>query len=84
MVSVVKPQYKRDTYKLVRSPIIQLSPRQKLHISNQAGTIDQDIFVTEEQLGKIFQGHYTVYVKGLFDKEKTNLAIEARLTNKEW
>jgi len=81
---VVKPEYKRDMYKLVRSPIIQLAPKQKLHISNQTATIDQDIFVFEEQLGKIFQGHYTVYVKGLFDAKKQNLAIEARVQDQGW
>jgi hypothetical protein len=81
---VVKPEYKRDMYKLVRSPIIQLAPKQKLHISNQTATIDQDIFVSEEQLGKIFQGHYTVYVNGMFDRAKQNLVIESRETNQGW
>lgn len=84
MVGVVKPSFKRDIYKLVRSPIIQLTPRQKLHISNQTGTVDQDIFVTEEQLGKIFQGTYLIYVNGMFDREKQNLVIDQHLTNQGW
>ena len=79
-----KPQYIADVFKLTRSPILQLSPVQPLHIINRNGVVDENIKVTEQELARLFRGRYVVYVLGQYDPINNNLKVEQFLHDQGW
>lgn len=82
--SIIKPEYIKGIFKITRSRIVTLSPRQQAHISNQSLKVNDKIYLDEEQFGKVFQGRYIVYFLGMYDTKSKRLAIEQFVHNPGW
>ena len=79
-----KPRYIKDVFKLTRSVLLQLSPQQQIHIVNRNGVVDENIKVTEQELGRLFNDSQVVYILGQYDPINNNLKVEQFLYNQGW
>ena len=79
-----KPRYIKDVFKLTRSVLLQLSPQQQIHIVNRSGVVDENIKVTEQELGRLFGTRYIVYILGKYDPINNDLKVEQFVHNQGW
>lgn len=79
-----KVHFIEGTFRLSRSPILTHTLKQKIRINNFDLTVEEDIYVMENEMAKLFQGRYVSYIKGKFDPINLNLVIEELLQPQGW